>query len=469
MFNKKILFAGGAIIAVIFLALVGTRFLVIADFDNIRVTDESGKVLASTSADTIDLGEIIPQTLKFELRSSRTIIQGGQAVAFLDTSDNNIAIAPECSSGVCTFSVAIPKEASQLQVGISNFPLTACFTNSKETYNKYFLTGLYPTREQYLNEIKQQQPDGTCPALKSDKLEWADGTWIGKLQSTYIPDEAGKIARDLLRVNVIFKTSEKIIEPPPKACPTVCVPLWTNRNGRCELNQCGSGCGADNQNTFNSKAECLSSLPTCVPTDIVSCPTGNLPPKPSTETLTSAFTNFFSQIWESVKSALGLAVVGAGGMAYNGDTIIHTFSLVNSKGVSLPDTNILDNTASYLYFGWAVLNPSGQVIYQPSPIEINNVLATGASTQQQITYIVSDLPAGKYTIVGTLLNFPATTTDGTNWVYGDAEEVSKQAINFEVKVTTGTPPRPPTTLVSSSFGNVFARLWSWIRSLFGWI
>ncbi len=45
-----------------------------------------------------------------------------------------------------------------------------------------------------------------------------------------------------------------------RICPAVCVPMWENRNGNCEFNQCGSGCGADNQNTFNTEAECRSRI-----------------------------------------------------------------------------------------------------------------------------------------------------------------------------------------------------------------
>ena len=41
-------------------------------------------------------------------------------------------------------------------------------------------------------------------------------------------------------------------------CPTACVPLWTLSSGSCSLNECGSGCGADNMTTFKTQAECQS-------------------------------------------------------------------------------------------------------------------------------------------------------------------------------------------------------------------
>jgi len=55
-----------------------------------------------------------------------------------------------------------------------------------------------------------------------------------------------------------YPDCEYICEPP--VCPSVCVPLWEIRNGECIFNECGSGCGADNINTFDEKTECLKAL-----------------------------------------------------------------------------------------------------------------------------------------------------------------------------------------------------------------
>lgn len=42
-------------------------------------------------------------------------------------------------------------------------------------------------------------------------------------------------------------------------CPSVCVPLYDKSNN-CVLNSCGSGCGADNINTFKTELECKSKI-----------------------------------------------------------------------------------------------------------------------------------------------------------------------------------------------------------------
>lgn len=44
-----------------------------------------------------------------------------------------------------------------------------------------------------------------------------------------------------------------------KVCPTVCVPLYELQDG-CKLNECGSGCGADNVNTFTNETDCRNRI-----------------------------------------------------------------------------------------------------------------------------------------------------------------------------------------------------------------
>jgi hypothetical protein len=46
----------------------------------------------------------------------------------------------------------------------------------------------------------------------------------------------------------------------PKICPTVCVPLYEIMSGKCVLTECGSGCGADNINTFADSSSCEEGL-----------------------------------------------------------------------------------------------------------------------------------------------------------------------------------------------------------------
>jgi len=44
-----------------------------------------------------------------------------------------------------------------------------------------------------------------------------------------------------------------------KICPAVCAPLY-ELNNNCKLNECGSGCGSDNINTFKTLEECQAKI-----------------------------------------------------------------------------------------------------------------------------------------------------------------------------------------------------------------
>lgn len=41
-----------------------------------------------------------------------------------------------------------------------------------------------------------------------------------------------------------------------QVCPAVCVELYEIKNNECVFNECGSGCGADGVNTFDTKEQC---------------------------------------------------------------------------------------------------------------------------------------------------------------------------------------------------------------------
>lgn len=56
-------------------------------------------------------------------------------------------------------------------------------------------------------------------------------------------------------------TSGKITFKSQQVCTSVCVPLYILSNN-CALNSCGSGCGADNINTFSTEPECKAKLGT---------------------------------------------------------------------------------------------------------------------------------------------------------------------------------------------------------------
>lgn len=45
-----------------------------------------------------------------------------------------------------------------------------------------------------------------------------------------------------------------------RICPTVCVPTYEIQNNSCFLNECGSGCGPDGINSFDSAQKCELAL-----------------------------------------------------------------------------------------------------------------------------------------------------------------------------------------------------------------
>ena len=86
-------------------------------------------------------------------------------------------------------------------------------------------------------------------------------------------DNDGEIASQCLTSKAEYKTTNtfpinlKCCKPqqsPSQVCVSVCVPLY-ELNKNCALNSCGSGCGADNINTFNTESGCKAKL-TLTPT-----------------------------------------------------------------------------------------------------------------------------------------------------------------------------------------------------------
>lgn len=55
-----------------------------------------------------------------------------------------------------------------------------------------------------------------------------------------------------------YKTPQTL--PNKEVCPQVCVPLYEVDDGECVFDDCGSGCGADNMNTFETLEECQERL-----------------------------------------------------------------------------------------------------------------------------------------------------------------------------------------------------------------
>jgi hypothetical protein len=51
--------------------------------------------------------------------------------------------------------------------------------------------------------------------------------------------------------------SKDFIKTVPEVCPQVCVPIYEIVKDECLLNECGSGCGADNISSFATLQNCV--------------------------------------------------------------------------------------------------------------------------------------------------------------------------------------------------------------------
>lgn len=57
-----------------------------------------------------------------------------------------------------------------------------------------------------------------------------------------------------------FEEIDQNLTQDTEFCPMVCTVLWELEDNQCNLNECGSGCGADYVITFNTEEECLATL-----------------------------------------------------------------------------------------------------------------------------------------------------------------------------------------------------------------
>lgn len=63
----------------------------------------------------------------------------------------------------------------------------------------------------------------------------------------------------------VDRYAPKLVDDPTMVCPSVCTELWELEDGKCTLNDCGSGCGADGETSFDTKKQCdvVASGKTC--------------------------------------------------------------------------------------------------------------------------------------------------------------------------------------------------------------
>ena len=185
--------------------------------------------------------------------------------------------------------------------------------------------------------------------------------------------------------------------------------------------------------------------------------------------------NILQGIWDRImswlKTIFGFRIVTerlevvTGDIAYPGDTFQHTFTLQNTKTMSIPDTDYTDGTASFAYTAWMIVDENGNIVYKGSVNQVN--LSPGQTVTVPVTWsIPSYQPVGKYAISAILIEIPMHW-DRTQqrWIQDEAVIIDKQAV--ELNISTITPPPPP--------GDIWSQIqawWQsfleWLKNLFGW-
>jgi hypothetical protein len=184
------------------------------------------------------------------------------------------------------------------------------------------------------------------------------------------------------------------------------------------------------------------------------------PPSPPSDPW-SAFIGVFRGLWNWFTGLFSPGtIVSSGQTAVPGDTFQHTFTLTNTKGVVLPDTYYQDKDRTWLYYGYAVFDPSGNIVGK-SITEITDPLDPLATVTLPMSYDITDATvSGKYVVIATLMSVTSTYGSG-QWTESQPEVIDKQATSFQVQGIT-PPPAP-----SFDIGQLFAGIKNWFCSTFG--
>jgi hypothetical protein len=208
----------------------------------------------------------------------------------------------------------------------------------------------------------------------------------------------------------------------------------------------------------------------------------SIPQPQAPSDLWAVLTNIWSKICEWFKTVFGLQTttfnietgkslstfkleIVSGGTVYPKDTFQYTFTLENTKAVTIPDSDYTDGTSSFSYAVWMVTDSSNNIIYKG---EVKNViLSANESTNIAVTWnIPGNIQTGKYAVSALLIEIPMHwDRTQAKWIQDEPTIIDKQAV--ELNVQTITPPTAP---------NVWERLqqaWqnfiNWLRNLFRWV
>ena len=182
--------------------------------------------------------------------------------------------------------------------------------------------------------------------------------------------------------------------------------------------------------------------------------------------------NLLASVWNSlinwIFSMFGfLSVAEASEPYYAGDTITTTLTLTNTSDHPIPDNYHKDGTYSWAYVIYGVIDPKGTFI-EKKILEKVTSLKAGESKQVSVEYTIpSNAQTGKYTIIVSLVELPATYDRATQqWVFESPNIIDKSAYSFEVVKIE--PPTEPPNIIDILF-NIWDTLLGWLKSVLGGI
>lgn len=162
-----------------------------------------------------------------------------------------------------------------------------------------------------------------------------------------------------------------------------------------------------------------------------------------------------------------MAITGVGDITYQGDTFQHTFTLTNLDTVVLPEMDDSDGIVTRLYKTHKMFDQAGNVVQEGDFEEITTPLASGTTTDYPISLeVLTGTPSGDYASTAVLFKISQTWNRVDNtWTLGDAVEVDKQGVTFNVQTPT-PPPVPGASALLAKISAFFASIVAWITSLF---
>ena len=188
------------------------------------------------------------------------------------------------------------------------------------------------------------------------------------------------------------------------------------------------------------------------------------------------------------------AVISPGQTAYTGDSFQYTFILTNKDTQALPkatyDTNAdgIPDTNIKLYKAYRMTDPAGNIVTTGCSTpdgscnyieEITTPIAVNGTTTISVSFSISastpsSYAGNPYGVSSMLFKVTQVWDRSTNaWtdtptIIDDVTKTSSLGQKFDVKTQT-PPPTPTANTIMGWFTNLFASIWSALKSLFGWV